>query len=230
MMLCVVDTVGQDNCIHDSKKNPAGVPFSICPNAFVCNFSSVKIPGNGYYGLLIVDLDALPSSQDYMVAAILRNGGPEDPEQAWKIEKAIKVLAGRWHVVGAPDEFPQSDAGECTAKNPCFGDSRAGVPSIAISSQEVGVCGMPIKGNLQFGPGNSAGSVDFNLQLGENECPGTLEFMWNFGDGTISRTMQPHAGHAYQPGSYVASVVPRCVRKLSACDAKPASTAVIVGH
>src|SRR5262249_23228635 len=88
MMLCIVDTAGGEDCIHGPGRNAAGVPYSICPNAYVCSFSNVKIPGSGYYGVLVVDLDALPNKQDYMLAAVMRNGGPEDPDQAWKIEKA----------------------------------------------------------------------------------------------------------------------------------------------
>jgi hypothetical protein len=231
MMLCVVDTAGHDFCIHEAKRNQAGVPYSICPNAYICTFSNVKIPNSGYYGVLIVDLDPFPNKQDYMLAAIMRNGGPEDPDQAWKIEKGIKTLARRWNVVGAPDEFPQAAAGDCTPKDPCFGDSRGGIPSLAIGDLKVTVCGMPMSGTVEFGPGDSAGSVNFDFRMTANECPGGTQYTWSFGDGSKMTTNGPRAVHAYAgSGSFTVTVVPRCIRKTSACDAKPISTRVSIGH
>lgn len=231
MMLCVVDTAGHENCIHDSRLNPAGVPLSICPNAYVCTFSNVKVPGTGYFGLLIVDLDPLPSKQDYMLAAIMRNGGQEDPSQAWKIEKNIKGLIAQWHVYGGPDEYQQADVADCSIKNPCFGDSRGGIPSLAIGELAVGVCGMPMTGVLDFGPGYGAGSVTFTCRMTANECPGHSEYTWNFGDGTKVTTTVPQASHIYNgAGSFAVTVTPRCIRISSACDAKPVSTRVTIGH
>jgi hypothetical protein len=231
MMLCVVDGAGREHCIHEASRNAMGVPYSICPNAYVCTFSNVKVPGTGYYGVLIVDLDFSPSRQDYMLAAILRNGGQEDPAQAWKIEKALRALAQKWHVVGAPDEFAQSDAAECTPRNPCFGDSRAGIPSLSIGSTEAGKCGMPMTGEVEFNPGNAPQSVAFDFRMNQNECPGGTEFTWNFGDGATISTRQPQAAHAYgRAGQYTVSVVPRCIRKTSACDARAVSTQVTIGR
>ncbi len=231
MMLCVVDGTGGDNCVHEQTVNHFGVPFSICPNAYKCTFGNLKVPSRGYFGFLVIDLDELPSKQDYMLAAILRNEGPADPQQAWKIEKNLKALIARWHAVGAPDEFPESPVGDCTPKDPCFGSSKGGVPSISISTPEVRVCGMPIQGTLEFGPGDDAGSVDFQFRATQNECPGTMEYVWKFGDGQTATSPTPRVSHHYtQRGSYLAAVIPRCVRKSSMCDAGAITANVSLGN
>src|ERR1700694_846276 len=40
MMLCVVDGAGASSCIHKAERNAAGVPYSICQNAYVCDFTN----------------------------------------------------------------------------------------------------------------------------------------------------------------------------------------------
>ncbi len=224
MMLCVVDTTGADNCIHDKTVNHYGVPFSICPNAFKCTFGNIKVPSTGYFGFLVIDLDELPAKQDYMLAAILRNEEKADESQAWNIEKHLKTLIGRWHAVGAPDEFPESQVLDCTEKEPCFGSSKGGIPSISFTTPQSHPCGMPIHGTLEFGPGDDAGSVEFQFRATQNECPGTMEYVWKFGDGQTTTNESPRIEHHYaQHGSYSAAVVPRCVRKISMCDAAAAT-------
>jgi hypothetical protein len=231
MMLCIVDGSGGQNCIHDSKRNHFGVPYSICQDQYVCSFTNVKVPGKGYYGVLVIDLDVLPSRQDYMLAAILRNGGPAEPREAWKIEKAIKSLEQNWHVVGAPDEFPESDASLCTPKDPCFGDSRGGVPSLSIGEQEVKACGMPITGRLQYTPARTGGMVTFAFQVRENECPGSILYRWDFGDGRGATTSDASVSHVYaHDAEYEVSVTPRCERKTSVCDASQVAARVTAGR
>jgi hypothetical protein len=231
MMLCVVDLKGAENCIHDPAVNRFGVPLSICPNVYKCTFGNVRVPSSGYFGFLVIDLDLLPSRQDYMVAAVLRNGGPADPEQAWKIEKNLKSLIHKWNAVGAPDEFPEAAAYDCSPEKPCFGSSKGGVPSISIEVPEIRACGMPIRGTLEFGPGDEMNSVEFEYRATENECPGTMEYVWQFGDGATKTTQQPRSMHQYATGgTYSARIKPRCVRKTTTCEAAGAVTSVSVGH
>jgi hypothetical protein len=218
MMLCVIDASGASNCIHDTRVNHWGVPYSICRDSLVCDFTNVKVPSAGYFGLLIIDLDWLPESQDYMLGAVMRNGGPEVPSEAWKIEKFLKTLIQKWHAVGAPDEFPEAPVAECTLKDPCFGSASRGIPSVAISSQEVRPCGMP---------GSRTGSVEFRFNAKENQCTsgvGVTEYIWQFGDGSTAATREPNSEHNYRSGgAYDVKITPHCIRKLSVCEAAPAT-------
>jgi hypothetical protein len=228
MMLCVVDESGAEDCIHNTTRNRFGVPYSICPNAYVCNFANVKVPSTGHFGFLIIDLDELPNQQDYMLGAVLRYG-PKDAKRAWKVEEKLRALAMKWHAVGVPDGFPQSEVADCSLKNPCFGDSRGGIPSVSISEAEIDECGMPIRGELSFGPGEAPGAVGFHLRMIENKCPGTSEFAWRYGDGTTEITRQPQSAHSFgRPGDFTVSVVTRCVRRTGTCETAPESTKVTI--
>jgi len=231
MMLCIVDAAGTDFCIHDTRVNMFGVPLSICQNAYKCTFSNVKVPSKGFYGILLIDLDLLPASQDYMLGAIMRNGGPEDTTKSWPIEKALHALINRWHAVGAPDEFPEADVADCKVDTPCLGSKTGGIPSVAIEVPLVRACGMPIAGTVEFEVGDAPSSVDLHFRATQNECPGTMEYLWQFGDGDTKTTTQPNVEHPYpHQGSYPIRVIPRCVRKTSTCEAEPALTMVNMGQ
>lgn len=228
MMLCVVDGTSANYCIHDSTSNQLGVPFSICRNAYKCTFPNVKVPSSGYFGFLLVDLDETPTKQDYMLAAIMHYG-QEDEKESWKVEKALRALIAQWHVVDAPDGFPDADVRDCTMAEPCFGSERGGIPSLGISTAKISVCGMPIEGELTFGPGEAPGTVGFRFQLRQNECPGTTEYYWQFGDGKTEITHQPTAVHRYdKANTYPVRVVVRCVRKTQTCETAPQSTKVTI--
>jgi hypothetical protein len=167
-----------------------------------------------------------------MLGAVLHYG-PADPSVAWKIEKALRTLEAKWNVVGGPNdkqEFAEAEMGDCTGKNSCFGDSRGGIPSISIGAVEAHACGMPMAGQLDFGPGEVRGTVAFRYQMRQNECPGTTEFEWDFGDGTKQTTRQGQVSHNYaRPGAYTVKAMPRCVRTTSICEARAQSTQVNVG-
>ncbi len=219
---------GGQYCIHRQDVNLAGVPYSICKNQYDCNFTNVKVPSHGYFGILIVDLDATPYSQDYMLAAIMRHGSLAEPSEAWQIEKALNALIERWNVVRAPKEFDEEQVLVCKAKS-CFGDERGGVPAMQISELEVGSCGMTISGKIGFDPAEHPREVSFQFTQEKNECPGKLEYLWRFGDGSSLITRERQTSHAYDRAAHSnVRVTPRCVRQKSTCDAAAVSTGVTV--
>src|ERR1700722_5024887 len=169
MMLCVVDESGADACIHDSTNNRFGVPLSICQNRYVCNFTNVKSPSEGYFGFLIIDLDELPSKHDYMLGAVLRSG-PEDSRRASAIAGKLRTLAAKWNAVGVPDAFPEAEVADCGLSNPCFGNMRGGIPSVSIIDAldaELDECSMPILGELTVGPRTQVWSADLQFRITE---------------------------------------------------------------
>jgi hypothetical protein len=234
MMLCIVDEAGAHQCTRKPNKAIAPALDSICPFSNVCNFNGIHVPSSGSFGILLVNLTWVEFKTDYMLGAVIRDGPKEDPEGAWKIERNIKALMRGLFTADAPEELPQENQKECTVDHACFGDNRAGVPSIVfaeVATRDLKQCGMPISGDLQFDPGNTPGSVEFTYRIAQNQCPGRLDFLWSFGDGRSATSAKPSVEHAYNhKGNYEVTVTPQCVRSVTICNARPSAARVAIGQ